>query len=312
MAYQTDNPALLITTYARVDKLRRCIGSIRCCESYVNYDIHIFSDGARNSEHFEGVSATRRFLKSLSDSNIYLHFAERNNGSRYQTRYGMKTLLQLGYSSYLFLEEDIVVSKKYLIYMSEHLERFRNNRTVKSLSAFTHAALLGGINRTPYKTHRFSPWGFGSWFDRDLWHEHLSDEEIEAKLKSFRFKCRLIACGYDVLPNVVYPLIKDKIVQRDYRATMMSVWFNDYSIYPRSTKAYNIGLDGSGINCSDLNLLEDYTFLNEYESIPAIPKTVIYTQEFLFVQNFRRLSISIILLLLPYKWIKSLYRCILK
>jgi len=196
--------------------------------------------------------------------------------------------------------------------MQEHLDRFCKSRRILAISAFTHAALLAGMNEKAYTSHRFSPWGFGSWFNRDLWHEYISDLEIETKLKSFRFKRQLIACGYDVLPNIVYPLIKGKIVQGDYRATMMSVWFDDFSIYPRTAKAYNIGLDGSGINCSDLDVSDDYDFATNYEHVEEIPETLIRTQEFIYTRNFRRLSISIILLLLPYKWVKALYRCLLK
>lgn len=312
MSYQTSNPAILITTYTRLEKLARCIDSIQRCESYEKYDLHICSDGARSSADVEAVNATRTFLKSIRVDNVFLYFAETNNGSRYQGRNGMKTLKNLGYSSYVFLEEDITVSMNYLTYMTEHLDRFNNAKNIKAISAFTHAVYLDATNKKPYISHRFSPWGFGSWFDRDLWKEHLSDYEIEKKLGSFRFKSQLITCGYDVLPNIIYPLVNGKKILGDYRATMMSVWFCDFSVYPRSTKAYNIGLDGSGINCSDLNLSEDYTFLNEYESIPAIPKRKIITPEFLFTQNFRRLSISILLLLLPYKWVKSFYRCLSK
>ena len=312
MVYQTNNPVLLITTYTRLDKLSRCVRSLQDCESYGVFDIHIFSDGPRSNEDIIDVNATRVFLKSLSDDNIFLHFSDKNNGSRFQTRHGMKTLKSLGYSSYLFLEEDIVVSNEYLIFMREHLDRFCNVRRILAISAFTHAALLAGMNRKAYTSHRFSPWGFGSWFDRDLWHEHIRDSVIESKLNSISFKGGLIASGYDVLPNIIFPLIKGQIIQADYRATMMSLWFNNYSIYPCSTKVYNIGLDGSGINCSNLNLSDDYTFLDEYESIPEIPKTLIRTQEFLYTRSFRRLYVSIILLILPYKWVKSLYRCLLK
>jgi len=312
MAYQTNNPALLVTTYTRLNKLSRCIESIQRCDYYESFDIHIFSDGAGAKRDMAAVNAVRAFLKSLTDSNIFLHFAEVNRGSRYQTRHGMKTLINLGYSSYLFLEEDITVSKTYLTYMAEHLIRFREEKTIKAFSAFTHAVFLNGTNRSAYKNYRFNPWGFGSWFNRDLWHEYISDLEIESKLKSFRFKRQLIACGYDVLPNIVYPLIKGKIVQGDYRATMMSVWFDDFSIYPRTAKAYNIGLDGSGINCSDLDVSDDYDFATYDEHVEEIPKTLILTQEFIYTRNFRRLSISIILLLLPYKWVKALYRCLLK
>lgn len=312
MLYQTGNPAILITTYIRYEKLARCITSIQRCELYEEYDIHIFSDGARSPADDLAVKETRSFLKSLKGDNIHLYFADTNNGSRRQGRNGMKRLKKLGYSSYVFLEEDIIVSTTYLAYMTEHLNRFANDKNVKAISAFTHAAFLDEINKSPYRSYRFSPWGFGSWFDRDLWKEHLSDGEIEEKLKSFRFKRQLINCGYDVLPNIIYPLIQSKIVQGDYRATMMSVWFCDYSIYPRSSKVYNIGLDGSGMNCSDLNLSEDFSFGDNREFIKDTPKILIRTSEFLYVRNWKRITLSYLLLIMPYNWVKTLYTCFLR
>jgi hypothetical protein len=272
-----------------------------CLEALLNSniesvaDIVIFVDGPHEKD-LDQISRVREFVvnTSLSFQFVSFVFNETNKGSKSQAEFSLEYVRAKSYWKYVMLEEDVIVGKNFIGYMDRCLNEFKFDNDIISICGFTHSIFtLGKTPKTRYLSHRFSPWGFGSWIDTDLLNLKMSDLELFFQLGKKDNLKKIKFSGLDILPNIYYAVIMNKPISNDYRVILNSVCNKLYHLYPNVSLTYNIGLDGSGENCKITRLNYQYPVL---DNVPVdLISYVEFTPEYDATFNYRRYIFNVIL-----------------
>lgn len=253
-----DFAPVLVSVYDRKKHLENCINSLK--NNYYAKDtiLYIVSDNASTEESKKLVTDIRNYIKTISGfKEVRYLFNKTNLGSCKSLGNARKKIFN-EHDTFIFLEDDIIVSKYFLKYLNEGLEKYKNDRRIFAICAYTPSNLKipSNYNKDIYIWASFSPWGFAIWKNR--WHEldmKLSEYENFIKDKKRVRKFKRIA------PHVINILKADregKITAMDARIAFNMFLNNNYSIFPVKNLVKNTGFDGTGQHCGT-----DDKFLNE-------------------------------------------------
>ena len=116
---------IVIFAYKRADKLKACIDSLTEAHGHENCEVYIFADGAKDNNDRDSVEAVREYLSELSRFNSFKSLdvikREKNIGLASNVISGVTEVIQR-YGKVIVLEDDLVVSKDYIVYMNDALD----------------------------------------------------------------------------------------------------------------------------------------------------------------------------------------------
>jgi hypothetical protein len=156
---------IVVFIYNRPHYLRRCLESLAQNPELKASKLIFFADGAKENatpEQLERIAQTRAVTqeKAWSDDVRY-HFSDSNMGPD-SIIFGVRKVLS-EYGKAIVLEDDLILSKHFLAYMNEGLQRYEHATEVKQIGGF-----LQDI-RTINPVHKafFMPltttWGWATW-----------------------------------------------------------------------------------------------------------------------------------------------------
>lgn len=232
-----------ISVYTRKDHFKRSICALAKNELAKHSHLYIFSDAPRPGDENE-VAEIRAYAKSVTGFKRVVVVEREFNDRVLNNRGGMEFLLGK-YGRFIWLEDDVVSAPGFLGYMNEALERYKNEQSVFSVSAYCPP-----INSAKYLLScdvfflkRFNAWGFGIWEDR-----YRLISSIDPDLLDKKFQRKLSKVGYDV-PAMVKKDLDGSINALDVRAMFWQNVYDAHTVYPKNSLTQNIGFDGSGIHC---------------------------------------------------------------
>ncbi len=237
-----------ISTYSRIDHLRRTLAALQNNFLAKESNVYVFSDAPKPGDE-EKVQAVRDFLKTI-DGFKGVEIIERETNSRtYNNRQGMRMLLEK-YGKMIFMEEDIVTAPSFLEYMNFALDAYENNPHIFSIAGYCPPIQIP--EDYPYDVFlhpRFNPWGFAIWKDRF--------DKLEMTIPRFVMKKIFLnpanlykyslAGGARVVPLTLnnYFGYSDGL---DIRAFSQQFVMNALTVCPTRSLVDNIGVDGSGVH----------------------------------------------------------------
>jgi len=149
----------------------------------------------------------------------------------------------------IFLEDDNVVAKNFLLFMNQAMDAFASDRRCFSVSGYH---FMPNQNESPradiYRSPFFTAWGVGLFRDRFAHAASLQGPRPSLfflsplnLLRAYRLHPRLFSMYMEAW-------LQDK-VYGDIVYRIHSLKNGLYTIFPSSTKVINQGFDGSGLHC---------------------------------------------------------------
>lgn len=242
-----ESAPVVLFVYNRPEHTKSVLESLDRCDKVELFDLFIFSDGEKNKDD-EKVRMVRDIIDHYSNysrfKSVKVIKSTKNKGLANSVISSITSIITEK-GSVIVLEDDLVVSKDFLLYMQGALDYYRNVGNVWSITAYSPR--LNSTKEYPHDIfycERAGSWGWATWKDRwDKIDWSVSDYN---KFKSnwhkrFRFSRR----GPD-LPKLLDLQMSGQI---DSWATIFCYQQfidNSFTVYPCVSKVDNIGFDGAG------------------------------------------------------------------
>ncbi|WPJ97324.1 hypothetical protein SH580_06335 [Coraliomargarita algicola] len=233
---------------------------------------------------------SRRVLESLANNQIDRIFVYIDHPQDSTARYAQKELLQIleapwpfeikltqrqesfglarsvctslndafkdGAEAAVLLEDDCVLKDNGKHFFEAGLQYLKNDKSVRSLCGYTNpqCPFVFEPGSDLLSLHRFSTWGWATWSDR--WQDYNRDSTLGSLLERTKTSVESIK---HFAPDLA-TLCQDS----DYLNGFIDIWSvpwtllhfltETYAIFPIESVIENIGLDGSGSNCSETDV----------------------------------------------------------
>lgn len=245
---------IIIFAYKRVDTLKQTIESLKKCVLASESNVHIFSDGAKSDKDFEKVETVRNYLRQVKGfKGIRLYFAETNKGLANSIIQGTTEIFTMA-DKLIVLEDDILVSANFILYMNECLEKYKKNQSVFSVAAYNYPFKNKiGEKNDVYFLPRCSSIGWATWKDRWAnldWSikDYKSFSNDKERIKGFKR-------GGSDLMRMLRKQQKGKIDSWAIRWAYNQYLQGSLTVYPILSKIRNIGFSSDATNTNTYNNL---------------------------------------------------------
>ena len=233
-----------ISTYIRIEHLKKNIKSLKKNKLSAESNLYIFSDGAKPGDE-KKVEEIRSFLETIDGFNKVVVVKREANNRAFNNRDGIRQLLD-EYGKMIFLEEDILTSPSFLQYINDALNFFQNYKSVFAINGY-NAPQTKNTENDFFLTRYFSGWGFATWRDRnyyevlqskDMYLEVLNNKTLYKKIKKYH-------------PGLIPALKKihdGTLVAGDYKIEYHILKHDFFVVKPNISYVNNIGHDGTGLH----------------------------------------------------------------
>lgn len=258
-----NNAPVVLFAYNRPGHTSALLKSIDACYLAQNSDLFVFIDGCKNHENEK---ACRDVRKLVDEYAVHSRFkkcdvikAESNKGLAKSVISGVSRIIEQ-YGRVIVLEDDLIVSRDFLQYMNEALDRFEGDTRIWSISGYSFPMKSTGNKKGVFFAPRGCSWGWATWKDRwTLVDWDVSDYSQFRRSHADRIS---FAKGGGDLPYMLDDQMAGLIDSWAIRWCYASERNNMVTVYPCKTKVCNCGLDGTGTHSGtskkfDTKLAED-------------------------------------------------------
>lgn len=239
---------IIVFAYNRLEHLQRCLKSLEDAEGAEMSDIYIFADGYKGKNDSEKVLAVQRYLREYQGNarfgQVHIICEEKNKGLASSVIEGVSKIIE-EHGRVIVVEDDLVVSPDFLIYMNSALQHYEKDSRVWQISGWSpQLPVLDGLQEDTFLWYRGNSWGWATWLDR--WDIVDWDVKDYAKFKfslTKRYKMnRGGADMSDMLDMQMKGLIDSWAIRFAYTESME----NKLSVFSKNSRVIDCGTDGSG------------------------------------------------------------------
>jgi hypothetical protein len=240
MTNQFETPVVLII-FNRPEQTRRVFETLKNLKPKV---LLIIADGPRDdvSRDKTLVAHCREIVSEVSwDCEVQTNFSATNLGCRSRVSSGLDWVFSL-VDEAIILEDDCLPSTSFFAFMSEMLNRYRDDLRIGSVSGFNALAERNQTSKESYGFTGFpTVWGWGTWkrvwgkydVDLEVWPKH-KDSNLLSKVTSSR---KAVSYWNRALEGVY----RKRIDTWDYQLTFLH-WLQGWlSVVPYTNLVSNIG-----------------------------------------------------------------------
>ncbi len=244
---------IVLFTYKRIDSLKKCIASLAACELSAESDLIVFSDAPKSNIDADKVAVVRNYLHTINQfRSTKIVERETNMGVDYNIINGIKEI-ENTCSRFIILEDDVVFSKNFLLFMNQSLEKYETNPEVLSVSGFAFVNNIdANYSYDAYFTNRSWSWGWGSWgekikqvdWDVKDFNDFIADKKMQSSFNK---------TGGSDLTRMLLHTMEGKIRAWDIRLFYYQFKHKLVTLYPVTSKTINIGFTKEGSNTFGYN-----------------------------------------------------------
>lgn len=217
--------------------------------------LFIFSDGYKDDTEKMEVEKVRNCVRQYEKNNrfqqVTVYEMDKHCGLANSIIAGVTRIIN-DYGKVIVLEDDLITSKDFLMYMNDALNYYVSEKSVWSIAGYTpNMKELSSYHKDVYVCMRAGSWGWATWQDRwDSidWDVKDYSQYKKDKKKQKQFKKR----GYN-MPEMLDLQMQGK---KDSWAIIFcyeQFKQNKVTINPTVSKIKNIGVDGSGTHKANTN-----------------------------------------------------------
>ena len=303
-----DNIGLCIIAYNRPYHFKKVFENILKFKNK-NDKIFIFFDNVSSKDCKKtkiNNLKLRNYLKKIKSSKIVVIEHKSNLGLKknwfFTYNYTFKR-----YKKVICLEDDILIKKGFIEFMSFYLNKYENNKSVMNITGFSsYVKIPNNYLYDCYLTRRSMSWSQATW--RRVWIDFKKINKNHIKIiKSKNQKLKLIFAGEDLLRTLTLDYL-------EYINTFQIWWVynivkkSGLCINPLKNYISNIGFDGSGVHTKKRDIIKSNKKSDlKYHKMKKIFFSESINQEFL--KNFKINKLVLFILLnVPISVIRIIYK----
>jgi hypothetical protein len=243
---------IVLFTYKRLDTLKKTVESLSANLLAGSSDLIIYSDGSKTSNDEVVIAEVRRYLKTISGFNtITIHESSINRGLANSIIDGVTEVIDQ-YGKVIVLEDDLIVSQNFLVFMNAALDFYEQNNKVFSVSGYgLKVALPKNYEYDVYFTPRGLSWGWATW--KDKWSTVDWDVKDFERLKTDKKARRKLALGGTDLFPMIKKQMKNNIDSWAIRWFYSQFKSDQLTVSPIHSKVQNIGFDAMATHTNVYN-----------------------------------------------------------
>jgi Glycosyl transferase family 2 len=265
---------IILFVYNRPDHTEKTLNALKENKYIEESELYVYSDGIKDEadENNKSKILQVRNLVRQIDWCKKLHVIESdfNIGLAKSIINGVSSVVKL-FGKVIVLEDDIVTSPAFLTYMNKSLCYYENRKSVFSISGYLYPQskfkVPDDYDYDVFVSVRNSSWGWGIWEDR--WRLIDWDTKNFSSICSSPEMIKAFNRGGDDVFELLRMFKDDKLSIWSIQSTLAQFENHLITIFPVKSYVDNIGLDGTGENCTEykslqnpsLNLNEDIRFL---------------------------------------------------
>jgi hypothetical protein len=269
---------IVVFAYNRLAPLQKTLRALEKADDFPGGPIFVYSDGWRSNDakDQEAVAQLRSWLKTWAGKRPFVSIISQstNRGLRRSITEGVTEQLK-NFESLIVLEDDIIVSRCFIRFMHESLNRFNSNEKVCQVSGYfvPHRQKLAetGFLSVP------ACWGWATW--ARAWKYYNDDvHELLKHISPDRFDEFNIENSYPYLEALT---ANAKGVQNTWAVRWYASVFprNLLTLYPSKSLTRNIGFQYSGTNCHRGKTERIFTYQPISATPPSLPAAAEITRE---------------------------------
>ena len=232
---------ICLFTYNRLEETKQTIEALR--NNYLAKESHlyIFSDGAKSDTAKEKIQKVRSYLKTIEGfGSIQVFESPINKGLASSIIDGVTQVVNQ-YGKVIVLEDDLITSPNFLLYMNQALDFYNDTNKVFSISGYSIQIKNNLSTADVYFTNRASSWGWATWSDR--WQAidwEVSDYLVFKNNKELRRNFNKM--GSD-MSQMLDRQMQGKLDSWAIRWCYHQYKYNLFSVHPIVSKISNIGFN---------------------------------------------------------------------
>lgn len=269
---------VILFGYKRLDKITAAIAALEECEGAQKTDLIIFADGYKSEVDKPDVLSVQKYISVYAQEShrfhsVVLHLKEKNEGLANSIIGGVTNVLDK-YGEGIIIEDDLIVSKDFLIFMNESLSFYEKDKRVGAIGGFTPLVKAICVNTNGVLKSRLGCClGWATWADRwkqvDWNINHLKSLTNKEKKKIDQIQYGFTA----MLDQQAAGIIDSWAVRWDYHFFIHDWW----TIYPNHSKVCCIGFDASSTHAQDthdkrqnVSAICEESVLSDFADIPDV------------------------------------------
>ena len=248
--------------YKRLDTLTQTIEALQKNYLAAESELFIYSDGPKKVADEPVIAAIRNYLKTITGfKSVSITEAVTNKGLAASIISGVTEIIN-NYGKIIVMEDDLLTSKNFLVYMNRGLDYYAGNPKIFSVGAFS-IPIKGLNNNSVYYTRRADSCGWGTWQDR--W--GIIDWEVKdypALIKNRSAQKAFNKMGSD-MTGLLTKQRKGKINSWAIRWCYHQFKYDLFSVHPAVSKIKNIGFASPDATHTkeSFNRFETYLDIND-------------------------------------------------
>ncbi|MDA9943696.1 hypothetical protein N9D77_03290 [Paracoccaceae bacterium] len=269
MACQQINPPtqnncypVCIFGYKRANKLENCLDALLKCPRAEYTNVYIFLDGPKTENERCDINLVHAVAKSYVKAGFascHIKIRKSNIGLANSVISGVSEVL-VDNKAVIVVEDDLLPTKDFLIYMNTCLNKYAHDKSVGSVSGFGYKLYLRGASSI-YFHGRPNTWGWGTWKDR--WSEVDWEIDDTQFIRSDKFKRKFNTFGGQDLHRMLIAYLDQRIDSWGIRWAYHHYVKNLKAVSPVYSKIYNDGYGDDGTNCNANSIKPDASYVIE-------------------------------------------------
>lgn len=240
---------IVMIVFNRPDHTSRVLKALTENELASDSRLYIFSDAARGPQDQESVAAVRSLIHQVSGfKQVIVVERELNYGCSRNVLSAISEVLKEN-DSCIVVEDDVMPYPLFLTYMNEALTFYKNDPTLFSIGAYSHAFKIPSQYKEElFLLNRSCSWGWGTW--SSAWDRiNLDQSVLDKAMTDPAVRKAFARSGEDLL----------RTYKRSPEIWDLRVCFQIWSlglktIFPVQPMVSNIGRDGSGTHYNQVSI----------------------------------------------------------
>lgn len=272
---------IALFVYNRLNHTKQVLETLNDNVDADKSELFIFSDAPADNTEKENVSRVREYIDKYRHTGkfkrVEIVYAKKNKGLSASLIEGITQIINQ-YGKIIVLEDDLVLSPDFLLFMNRALDYYEDDDKIWSISGFTpNLKILQNYKYDVFCGCRGYCWGWATWkdrFDKVDWEVNTYDAFIQDRKAKKEFN----RGGMDMTP-LLKMQHEGKVNSWAIRWCYQEYLENMLTIFPRHSKVRNTGFDGSGTNSGSGNVFraelkeeEDWNFEYNIKDVKAFKK----------------------------------------
>lgn len=264
---------VIIFAWRRPKLFLQTISSLSRCFLFEESDVFVFIDGPKRDEDVAYIRETSRIAQNIRSRNLEIVTRRENLGLKNNIKQGVSEVISR-YGKAIVVEEDLIFSRDFLVFMNEALDHYSETPDVFSVTGYCPTIRIPrDYGYSVFFFFRASSWGWGTW--RRVW---MGFKDLDLKFEGLKTILddpyeihRFCAAGYDLKDMVLSAFGRSWAIEFNYYHYINS----SFCVYPVRTKLKHIGFrEGENVGFQRLKYL-DFPFDPEvFEKAYNFPQKV--------------------------------------